>query len=112
LLGPVFPAAHAGSARGAWVRLSRSHPRPWCSAGPRAMLVLATFRGSNSTMQIFGPFRISTAQATGAAQRPQMQPPADSGASRLAGPVDQLDLSSAAQAAGTTARAGGDRKSV
>lgn len=57
-------------------------------------------------MQIFGPFRISTAQATGAAQRPQMQPPADSGASRLAGPVDQLDLSSAAQAAGTTASAG------
>lgn len=45
-------------------------------------------------MQIFGPFRISTTQATGAAQRLQPSTPAQPGGSRSLGPVDQLDLSS------------------
>jgi negative regulator of flagellin synthesis FlgM len=46
-------------------------------------------------MQIFGPFRVSTTQAAGSVQRAQPQSPAHTAASRLAGPVDQLDLSSA-----------------
>jgi len=45
-------------------------------------------------MQIFGPFRVSTSQATGGAQRLQPQSQPTSAAPRSAGPVDQLDLSS------------------
>ena len=52
--------------------------------------------GSMLTMQIFGPFRVSTSQPLSGAQR--LQPPTQiqSPPSRSAGPVDQLDLSSAA----------------
>ena len=59
-------------------------------------------------MQIFGPFRISTTQATGPAQR--LQPPSSREVSqpRVSGPVDQLDLSSnAARTEGTSSIAGG-----
>lgn len=46
-------------------------------------------------MQIFGPFRVSTTQATGPVQRLQPQSPGTAAAPpRSAGPVDQLDLSS------------------
>lgn len=47
-------------------------------------------------MQIFGPFRVSTSQPLSGAQR--LQPPTQiqSPPSRTAGPVDELDLSSAA----------------
>lgn len=49
-------------------------------------------------MQIFGPFRVSTTQAAGGPQRlaGQQQPPPPPGHQPSAGPVDQLDLSSAA----------------
>ncbi len=58
-------------------------------------------------MQIYGPFRISTSQATGAAQRLQPQSPGNA-ANRTAGPVDQLDLSSSvAKADGSASVAGG-----
>lgn len=61
-------------------------------------------------MQIFGPFRISTTQASGPVQRPQPQRPLESGGSRMSGPVDQLDLSNrAAKADGSSSiAAGGD----
>ena len=46
-------------------------------------------------MQIFGPFRVSNAQATGTPQRIQPQKPAEPKAeAAAANPVDQLDLSS------------------
>lgn len=58
-------------------------------------------------MQIFGPFRISTTQATGPAQRLQPQSPREVSHSRVSGPVDQLDLSSSvARAEGTSSIAG------
>jgi len=48
-------------------------------------------------MQIFGPFRVSTTQAAGGPQRlAGQQPPPPPGPQPSAGPVDQLDLSSAA----------------
>ena len=50
-------------------------------------------------MQIYGPFRVSTNQATGGNQRLQPQTPA-AAARRSQSPVDQLDLSSAATGAG------------
>lgn len=51
-------------------------------------------------MQIYGPFRVSTTQATGGNQRLQPQTPLGSPASaRSQSPVDQLDLSSAASGA-------------
>lgn len=66
-------------------------------------------------MQIFGPFRVSTTQASGGVQR--LQPHAASAASSpprsaaagSAGPVDQLDLSGASrlEASGVTAPLGG-----
>ncbi len=59
-------------------------------------------------MQIFGPFRISTTQATGPAQRLQPQGPREAGHPRVSGPVDQLDLSSSvSRAEGTSSIAGG-----
>jgi negative regulator of flagellin synthesis FlgM len=61
------------------------------SAAP--VLVLFTTPGSISTMQIFGPFRISTTQATGPVPRQQPQKLDSGGGSRITGPVDQLDLS-------------------
>ncbi len=45
-------------------------------------------------MQIFGPFRVSTTQATTGPQRLQPQAQPKSASSRSATPVDQLDLSS------------------
>ena len=57
------------------------------------VLVLFTTPGSISTMQIFGPFRISTTQATGPVQRQPPQKLDSGGGSRISGPVDQLDLS-------------------
>ena len=45
-------------------------------------------------MQIFGPFRVSTSQATTGAQRLQPQAQPTPASSRSATPVDQLDLSS------------------
>jgi len=45
-------------------------------------------------MQIFGPFRVSTTQATTGAQRLQPQAQPNPASSRSATPVDQLDLSS------------------
>lgn len=45
-------------------------------------------------MQIFGPFRVSTTQATPGAQRLQPQAQPASAPSRTSAPVDQLDLSS------------------
>ena len=50
--------------------------------------------GSNSTMQIYGPYRVSTAHPTPAAQRTLPQKPAESAAATSSTPVDQLDLSS------------------
>ena len=54
--------------------------------------------GSNSTMQIYGPYRVSTTQPSAAAQRSQPQKPADAAAKPSSAPVDQLDLSSATSA--------------
>lgn len=48
-------------------------------------------------MQIYGPYRVSTTQATSGPQRSQPQKPADqasSSQSTATNPVDQLDLSS------------------
>ncbi len=45
-------------------------------------------------MQIFGPFRVSTTQATTGAQRLQPQAQPKPAALRSTTPVDQLDLSS------------------
>jgi len=50
--------------------------------------------GSYPIMQIYGPFRVSTAQNTPPAQRTQPQPPAESAGAKSAAPTDQLDLSS------------------
>lgn len=47
-------------------------------------------------MQIFGPFRVSTTQATPGAQRLQPQTQPNATASRSSAPLDQLDLSSSA----------------
>ncbi len=46
-------------------------------------------------MQIYGPYRVSTAQATSGPQRTQAQKPAET-APKTAAPTDQLDLSSSA----------------
>ena len=49
-------------------------------------------------MQIFGPYRVSAAQATQGSSRISSAKPVAPGESpRSSGPVDQLDLSSAAQ---------------
>ncbi|QDS95868.1 Anti-sigma-28 factor, FlgM [Roseimaritima multifibrata] len=50
-------------------------------------------------MQIFGPIRVSTSQATQANNRITPPQPGQGSATRSAGPVDQLDISSAAKAA-------------
>jgi negative regulator of flagellin synthesis FlgM len=48
-------------------------------------------------MQIYGPFRVSTTQNTSGVQRTEPQKPVESTAKQQsAGPVDQLDLTSAA----------------
>ncbi|TWT82967.1 Anti-sigma-28 factor, FlgM [Planctomycetes bacterium CA13] len=47
-------------------------------------------------MQIYGPFRLSTAQNAGGVQRSQAQSPQQLTPKKTAAPVDQLDLSSAA----------------
>jgi negative regulator of flagellin synthesis FlgM len=47
-------------------------------------------------MQIFGPFRVSTTQATTGAQRLQPQGQTNPASMKTAAPVDQLDLSSSA----------------
>lgn len=52
--------------------------------------------GSNSIMQIYGPYRVSTTQPNAAAQRSQPHKPADVSPNLNKGAVDQLDLSSAA----------------
>ena len=54
--------------------------------------------GSRSTMQIFGPFRVSTTQAAGGADRigPQQAASGPAAPQRGSGPIDQLDLSSSA----------------
>lgn len=52
--------------------------------------------GSNSTMQIYGPYRVSTAQPGPSAQRTQPQRQLDAAPKTSSTPVDQLDLSSAA----------------
>lgn len=44
-------------------------------------------------MQIYGPYRVSTAQANPGAQRTQPQKPAETAAKPSAAPTDQLDLS-------------------
>jgi len=49
-------------------------------------------------MQIYGPFRVSTTQATSGPQRTQPQNPAENAAKPSATPVDQLDISAAASA--------------
>lgn len=51
--------------------------------------------GSNSTMQIYGPFRVST-QPTDVTQRATPQKGVDSAPKTSAAPTDQLDLSHAA----------------
>ena len=54
-------------------------------------------------MQIYGPFRVSTAQATGGASRAEQAPKASEAATKpTAAPVDQLDLSSAASVSATS----------
>jgi negative regulator of flagellin synthesis FlgM len=58
-------------------------------------------------MQIFGPFRISTAQAATGPQRLQPQSTAGAAAPRTAGPVDQLDLSSSVSKADPTSSIAG-----
>ena len=62
-------------------------------------------------MQIYGPFRVSTAQATGGPNRLQSNPAAQAaGSKQSSAPVDQLDLSSAAAGAqrlGTTSPVAG-----
>jgi negative regulator of flagellin synthesis FlgM len=67
--------------------------------------------GSNSIMQIYGPYRVSTTQPNAAAQRSQPQKPADPTPNADKASVDQLDLSSAASGinrmAPNTAVAGG-----
>ena len=45
-------------------------------------------------MQIYGPYRVSTAQPTPAAQRTPPQKPAEMAAGTSSAPIDQLDLSS------------------
>jgi anti-sigma28 factor (negative regulator of flagellin synthesis) len=52
--------------------------------------------GSNSTMQIYGPYRVSTTQTNPATQRSQPAKPADVAPKSSAAPVDQLDLSRSA----------------
>ena len=47
-------------------------------------------------MQIFGPFRVSTAQPLGGPQRMQTPPQVPANNKPSVGPVDQLDLSQAA----------------
>jgi len=47
-------------------------------------------------MQIYGPYRVSTAQPNAAAQRSQPQKPAVTTPNPGTAPVDQLDLSNAA----------------
>jgi negative regulator of flagellin synthesis FlgM len=47
--------------------------------------------GSNSTMQIYGPYRVPSTQPNSPAQRNQPQKPVDNAAK--AAPTDQLDLS-------------------
>ncbi|HBJ38252.1 MAG TPA: flagellar biosynthesis protein FlgM [Planctomycetaceae bacterium] len=61
-------------------------------------------------MQIFGPFRVSTTQATSGAQRLQPQASPNTGSSRSATPVDQLDLSSSVSRldASSNATSGGE----
>lgn len=50
--------------------------------------------GSNSKMQIFGPFRVSTASPIGGAQRLPAQKPVDATtAPKSSAPIDKLDLS-------------------
>jgi negative regulator of flagellin synthesis FlgM len=51
------------------------------------------------SMQIYGPFRVSTTQNTSGVQRSQPQKPVESNSqARSAEPVDQLDLTNAATA--------------
>lgn len=45
-------------------------------------------------MQIYGPYRVSTAQPTSSSQRLQPQPPTEASGRASAAPTDQLDLSS------------------
>ncbi len=61
-------------------------------------------------MQIFGPFRVSTTQATNQAQRlqPQAKAEANSAANRSGGPVDQLDLSSSVSRLDAGSQTAGD----
>jgi len=67
--------------------------------------------GSNSTMQIYGPYRVSSTQPNAAAQRTQPQKPADAAPKPNTPAVDHLDLSSTATGVNrlnaTTAIAGG-----
>ncbi len=49
--------------------------------------------GSNSTMQIYGPYRVSTTQPTTSAQRAQPQRSVDAAPKSSSTPIDQLDLS-------------------
>jgi len=62
-------------------------------------------------MQIYGPFRVSTTQSTSNVHRAGgCEKPAESGAAKQSGPVDQLDLSQSVASAdrldGGTAIAG------
>jgi len=62
-------------------------------------------------MQIFGPFRVSTAAPTGGVQRlqPTTPKPAESaGAPRTAAPVDQLDLGNHVNRLASTAAPSGE----
>ena len=52
--------------------------------------------GSNPTMQIYGPYRVSTTQPSSASQRSQPQKPAGETSKPSSSQVDQLDLSSSA----------------
>lgn len=66
---------------------------------PLRMMVIPVPFGSKPSMQIYGPFRVSTSQPTAGSERPQAKPQADGvAAKRSSSPVDQLDLSSSVTA--------------
>ena len=70
---------------------------------------------SNPTMQVFGPFRVNTAQGLQGPSRISQPRSSEASAGRSTGPVDQLDLSAAARAASSgevsgPATVGGDMR--
>jgi negative regulator of flagellin synthesis FlgM len=64
------------------------------SIGVVVLVEVSVPTGSNLTMQIYGPYRVSTTQPNSPPQRSQPQKADEAGAKPTATPVDQLDLSS------------------